>query len=119
MIPDIKVRSQTLVILSDHRNCIKQFQALQKAGFKMVLYMDNFPYSVATSAENFTCKGLGQDLHRDYPPELMFGDAYTPAAVCDRQTPLNTTSVLQKDEGGTFCQRLSPAEHELNIRYMQ
>lgn len=119
LIPDARDRAATLVILSDHRSCMEQFKTLQAQGFRRFLYMDNYPYQVATSAEQHTCKDTALSAKRDYPEKHMYGDAYTPSAICDRRLDTNTTSVLYKDRAGKVCREIKVAEHQKNLRYMQ
>jgi len=119
LIPDAGVRAKTLVILSDHRSCIEQFKVLQAAGFRHFLYMDNYPYEMATSAEEQTCKDQGLGLKRDYPVENLYGDAYSPAAICDKKVDPSTTSLLYKDKAGRSCKQIGYHEHMSNVGYMQ
>lgn len=119
LIPDANVRSKTLVILSDHRSCIEQFKVLQKQGFRRFLYLDNYPYEMATSAENYTCKDQSLNVKRDYPVKQMYGDAYTPSAICDKKLDPSTSSVLYKDKSGSSCREINSAEHMSNVWYMQ
>lgn len=119
LIPDAGERAETLIILSDHRSCIEQFKTLQALGFRRFLYMDNYPFDVSTSAEQYTCKDTALSVKRDYPIERMWGDAYTPSALCDRRLDSSTTSVLYKDKAGAACREIKVTEHLSNVRYMQ
>lgn len=118
LIPDAGVRAKTLVILSDHRSGIEQFKVLKGKGFRKFLYMDNYPYEISTSADSHTCKDLAMEK-RDWPIKHLYGDAYTPSAICDRKLAPNTTQVVYKDKAGKSCRQISYAEHMSNVAWMQ
>lgn len=118
LIPDPLVRANTLVVLDDHQSCLERMQTLQSWGFRWIFYEDNYPFAVATSADTLTCLNLGSSLARTYTSPMV-GDAYSPNALCGAPLPAGTTSVLYKAKFGMECQQISPAQHSLNVQFMQ
>lgn len=116
LIPDPNVRARTLVIIDDHQSAIERLKMIKRWGFGYVYYDDNYPFSLATSADSFTCKTLPGLVH-NYTKQL-YGDAYSPHTMCG-ETPLGTNQVLCKDQFGSQCKFISLAEHQQNVYWMQ
>lgn len=115
LIPDPRVRARTLVILDDHQSSVQRLKMLHRWNFQYAFYEDNYPFSVATSADKWTCAGLAGLVH-DYT-SVLYGDAYSPNTVCSA-VPNGTTRVLYKDQFGSRCQWLTLAEHAKNSEWM-
>eukprot|EP00746_Dinoflagellata_sp_MGD_P027761 gnl/MRDRNA2_/MRDRNA2_165550_c0_seq1.p1 gnl/MRDRNA2_/MRDRNA2_165550_c0~~gnl/MRDRNA2_/MRDRNA2_165550_c0_seq1.p1 ORF type:complete len:395 (+),score=62.10 gnl/MRDRNA2_/MRDRNA2_165550_c0_seq1:84-1268(+) len=116
LIPDPRVRAQTLVIIDDHQSAIERLKMIKRWGFGYAYYDDNYPFALATSADSHTCKNLPGLVH-NYTKEL-YGDAYSPQTMCG-EIPQGTTQVLSKDQFGAQCKFIALSEHQQNVHWMQ
>lgn len=115
LIPDPAMRARTFVLLDDHQSTVERVVMLQRWGFRYIFYEDNYPFSVATSADSMTCPLI--QLPRTYS-SVMIGDAYSPNAMC-APVPAGTTQVLHKDRFGKLCKFITLPEHAANLAYFQ
>jgi hypothetical protein len=115
LIPDPAVRARTFVLLDDHQSTTERVVMLQRWGFRYIFYEDNYPFSVATSADAFTCPLI--QLPRTYT-SVMMGDAYSPNVMC-APVPAGTKQVLHKDRFGKLCKFISLQEHAANLAYFR
>jgi len=87
---------------------------LRRWGFRYAFYEDNYPFSVATSADKYTCEKL-TTMPRYFTKPLS-GDAYSPNTVC-AAVPPGWNFVLEKDRFGHKCKFLTLAQHAQNTMW--
>eukprot|EP00747_Dinoflagellata_sp_TGD_P182219 gnl/TRDRNA2_/TRDRNA2_36363_c0_seq1.p1 gnl/TRDRNA2_/TRDRNA2_36363_c0~~gnl/TRDRNA2_/TRDRNA2_36363_c0_seq1.p1 ORF type:complete len:428 (-),score=58.99 gnl/TRDRNA2_/TRDRNA2_36363_c0_seq1:19-1302(-) len=122
LIPDAAVRAQTLVVFDDHQAVIGRMRTMQKWGFKWALFEDNYPFYMATSHDNHTCKSQSS-YHpptRDWNSSKHgFGDSFSPNAVCGAMPPASVTSMIYKDNFGDHCLLINRKQYQNLVHYMQ
>lgn len=116
LIPDPAFRARTLFILDDHQSSVERLKMLRRWGFRYMFYEDNYPFTVATSADKHTCEKL-TNMPRVFTKPL-YGDAYSPNTVC-APVPSPWNFVLHKDRFGHKCKFLSLGEHAENVKWYQ
>lgn len=120
IIPDRKVRENTLVVLDDHQSCVERFKVMQKYGFRYAFYEDNYPFKVATSKDTSTCMNLGKNISRDFDiGSYAFGDAFSPNAACGAPFPKAETHFVYKDAFGSNCSLLRKEDHHSLLKWLQ
>lgn len=117
LIPDPAVRARTFVLLDDHQSTTERVRMLRRWGFRYIFYEDNYPFGVATSADQVTCPQLPPTRPRTYASR-MHGDSYSPNTMC-APVPAGTVDVLYKDRFGKVCKVISLQEHQANVAYFQ
>eukprot|EP00746_Dinoflagellata_sp_MGD_P157054 gnl/MRDRNA2_/MRDRNA2_86083_c0_seq1.p1 gnl/MRDRNA2_/MRDRNA2_86083_c0~~gnl/MRDRNA2_/MRDRNA2_86083_c0_seq1.p1 ORF type:complete len:451 (-),score=80.01 gnl/MRDRNA2_/MRDRNA2_86083_c0_seq1:493-1845(-) len=120
VIPDPKVRQNTLVVLDDHQSCVERFKVLQKYGFRYAFYEDNYPFKVATSNDPYTCMNLGHTILRDFDVDgFAFGDAFSPNAACGAPYPAALPQFVYKDCFGFKCKLVNGKDHQELLKWLQ
>jgi hypothetical protein len=120
IIPDRKVRENTLVVLDDHQSCVARFKVMQKYGFRYAFYEDNYPFKLATSKDRNTCYNLGENISRNFDVgSFSFGDAFSPNAACGASFPKDESQFVYKDSFGSNCSVLTKTDHLGFLKWLQ
>jgi hypothetical protein len=114
LIPDPTWRARTLIILDDHQSSVERLKMLRRWGFRYAFYEDNYPFSVATSSDKYTCEKM-KGMTRAFSKPL-YGDAYSPNTIC-APVPSPWNFVLEKDRFGHKCKFLTLPEHAQNVQW--